>query len=112
MQNQNFSYVMPNQFQPNSVTGWNTIGNVTWQQPDAQTILLTNTEQFQIKISFLSASAFRVRFNPTPNPDYSYNRSYAVVNYNLGPCMLTVLENLIMAVPYLLIQVFCKFMWD
>lgn len=78
-----FNFVQVNEFQPN-VSGWNQIGTVTYKQLDAQNILLTNQEGYQIKISFLSATALRVRFNPVINPDYSKNNSYAVVNRNLG----------------------------
>jgi len=78
-----FNFVQVNEFQPN-VEGWSQIGEVSYQKLDDKNILLTNKEGYQIKISFLSTTAIRVRFNPVMNPDYSKNNSYAVVDRNLG----------------------------
>ncbi|MEI6947541.1 TIM-barrel domain-containing protein [Paraflavisolibacter sp. H34] len=88
----NFNFVQVNAFQPN-VNGWNQINKITsWEQPDSKTILLTNSDSRVIQVSFLSPSAFRVRFNPNPSPDYSRNVSYAVVNYSLATVKPTVTE--------------------
>jgi len=78
-----FNYIHVDNFQPTK-DGWNLIGNVNYQQADAQTILLTNSQGYVVKISFLSASAFRVWFRPVVNPDYTNDNSYAVMNRNLG----------------------------
>ena len=43
-------------------------------------------------ITFLSNSAFRVRFNPAPGANLTNDISYAVVNRNLGAPTLTVSE--------------------
>lgn len=86
-----FNFVQVNKFQPN-VDGWNQINNVTWTQPDSKSILLTNDDNLQIQVSFLSPTALRVRFNPVVNPNYSSNNSYAVVNYNLADVTLKITE--------------------
>lgn len=86
-----YSYVQVNEFQANSSVGWNTIENVSWSQKDSSTILLTNAQGKVIQLSFLSPTTFRVRFNPV-NSDYSLNRSYAVVNYDLGTVNLQLNE--------------------
>lgn len=87
----NYSFVQVNQFQANA-PGWNTIGNVNWQQSNSTTFLLTNSSGFQVQLSFLSNTTFRIRFNPVISPDYSANRSYAVVNYQLGSVMVSATE--------------------
>lgn len=89
--NESFSFVQVNAFQPNISGGWSVIGNVTWHQT-GNTILLNNAQNFQVKISFLSPTAFRVRFRPQPSPDYSNDNSYAVVNRNLGQVNIQVTE--------------------
>ncbi len=86
-----FNFVQVNEFQPN-VDGWNQIGNVSYQQLDSKNILLTNESNYQVKISILSPTAVRVRFNPVQNPDYSSNESYAVVNRDLGTVSPTITE--------------------
>ena len=77
------TYVQVDEFQPN-VDGWNQIGNIKNYAFNGNDLLLTNEEGYQIKISFLSESALRVRFNPVLNPDYSTDKSYAVVDRDLG----------------------------
>jgi len=89
--NTTFRFVQVNEFQPNVDVGWSIIGNVTWKQ-DKNTILVTNNQNYQVQISFLLPTAFRVRFRPVQNPDYSNNNSYAVVNRNLGKVKITVKE--------------------
>ncbi len=86
-----FTFVQVNEFQPNVEGQWSIIGNVSWQQ-NGSVILLTNSQNYQVQISFLSPSAFRVRFRPTPSPDYSNDASYAVVNRQLGSVTLQVTE--------------------
>lgn len=87
----NFSFVQVDQFQP-SVSGWNIIDRVTYQQINPTTILLSTADQHQVQFSFLSDSAFRVRFNPSVNPNYAPNQSNAVVNYDLGSVSLALSE--------------------
>ncbi|KAA1243734.1 TIM-barrel domain-containing protein [Aquimarina sp. RZ0] len=86
-----FNFIQVNEFQPN-VDGWNQIGAVSYQKIDNKNLLFTNEEGYQIKISFLSSTALRVRFNPVVNPDYSNNNSYAVVDRALGPVTPVITE--------------------
>lgn len=86
-----FTFVQVNEFQANVPGGWSTVGNVSWSQ-SGNTLLLSNAQGYQVKISFLSPSAFRVRFRPQPNPDYSNDNSYAVVNRDLGTVNIQVTE--------------------
>ncbi len=46
-----------------------------------------------IQVSFLSDTCFRVRFSPDVNPDYSVEGSPAVVNRDLGPVNLQIVED-------------------
>ena len=46
-----------------------------------------------LQISFLSATCFRVRFNPKRNFDYSVETSFAVVNRTLGPVNLNIVRD-------------------
>ncbi|WP_109830044.1 TIM-barrel domain-containing protein [Reichenbachiella versicolor] len=79
-----FDFVQVNEFQPNSNTGWNQIGAITDYSFEGNDLLLVNEAGYQIKISFLSDTAMRVRFKPVVDPDYSGQESYAVVDRNLG----------------------------
>ena len=83
-----FRFVQVNEFQPNA-DGWNTIGNVT-HMIDDNDIILTNAQGYQVKVSFLSKTALRVRFRPIPNPVYDLNNSYTVVNRDLGQVSINV----------------------
>lgn len=86
-----YRFVQVDEFQANA-DGWNQMGPVNWTQSDASTILLTNQDNRVVQLSFLSATALRVRFNPAARQasDYGNNNSYAVVNRNLGPVNLSV----------------------
>ena len=84
-----FSYVQVNDFQANSSTGWNEIGTITNYDFDGNDLYLNNASGYQVKISFLSPLAMRVRFKPEVNPDYSGNESYAVVDRDLGSVTIT-----------------------
>ncbi|PWJ43236.1 glycoside hydrolase family 31 protein [Sediminitomix flava] len=79
----NFQFVQVNEFQPNA-DGWNTIGQIIDHKVVGHDIYLTNTNQYQVKVSFLSPSALRVRFKPYRYPNYEKNNSYTVVNHDLG----------------------------
>lgn len=79
-----FDFVQVNEFQPNSTEGWNQIGTIKNYNFKGNDLYLNNEDDYQVKISFLSETAIRVRFKPVTNPDYSGNESYAVVDRNLG----------------------------
>lgn len=93
VQDQYYDFVQVNEFKPN-VSGWNEIGKIVkYTKVDAQTLLLENANNMAIQISFLSPQAFRVRFRPTANPDYTLkNDSYAVVNRHLGKVNISLQE--------------------
>lgn len=90
-QSQNYSFVQVNQFQPNA-PGWNQFGDVVqYTQVDERTLFIENAMGMAVQLSFMSPTSLRVRFRPTPNPDYAKkNASYAVVNRNLGQVALNV----------------------
>ena len=87
-----YSFVNVNAFTPNN-EGWNSIGNIAQVNQTGNDFLLTlaSDNRLKVKISFLSADTFRVRFNPLPNFDYSIERSVAVVDRQLGPVQLNIL---------------------
>lgn len=87
-----YKFVQVNEFQPNIKGGWKTIGKiVSWSKKDDRTIELTNGDGKVVQLSFLSATALRVRFNPSGN--YVGDKSYAVVNYDLGAVDLNITEH-------------------
>ncbi|MFT5084032.1 MAG: alpha-glucosidase [Lentisphaeria bacterium] len=90
---QSYTFVQVNEFQPN-VNGWNEIGNITkYTKVNAKTLLLENSNNMAIQLSFLSPTVFRVRFRPSANPDYTQKSgSYAVVNQNLAKVSIQVQE--------------------
>ncbi|MDW6004029.1 glycoside hydrolase family 31 protein [Vibrio mangrovi] len=86
-----YRFVQVNEFQANN-PGWNTFGNATvtkvsntqWQLTSA------NANQPSLMLYILGPAAFRVRFNPDQNYDFSTDNSLAVVNRDLGLKNLTV----------------------
>ncbi len=88
-----FNFVQVNEFQPN-VDGWNQIGEiVNYQQTDDRTILLTNSDDMSIQLTFITPTNLRLRFRPEKNADYSLkNDSYAVVDNIETPVSLTLTE--------------------
>jgi alpha-glucosidase len=97
--NSSFQYVRPDNFNPNSPTGWTQFGPVTsclYDKAD-NIFTLTGTPASAgsaapvLKIYLLGPYAFRVRFN-TQN-DYSMDGSFAVVSKNLGALTPNVLQN-------------------
>ncbi|NIJ46362.1 alpha-glucosidase [Wenyingzhuangia heitensis] len=88
-----FDFIQVNEFQPN-LEGWNQIGAIKEYlfSNNNKDLLLINENGYQVKISFLSETAIRVRFKPVVNPDYSGNESYAVVNRNLGNVSVNYIE--------------------
>jgi alpha-glucosidase len=84
-----YPFVLTNEFTPNTGT-WTSFGNVTSHSQQGQTIALRNAAGFALNVSFLGPTSFRVRFAPSPNPDYSTELSYAVVSRDLGAVTLNV----------------------
>jgi alpha-glucosidase len=82
-----YSFVITSAFTPNTGS-WTPFGNVSSHQQQGNTIALQASGGYSLNISFLGPRAFRVRFAPTPNPEYATERSYAVVSRNLGAVTL------------------------
>lgn len=76
-----YNFVNVNDFTPNN-GGWTSIGKISGysQKGNVFTLQLASDKTLQLQISVLSATTFRVRFNPAPNFDYSVETSPAVVN--------------------------------
>ena len=76
-----YRYVPPDEFTPESLVNWISVGKVTkWTQEeegvvDKFTFYLDGG--LKIYIYFLSHTTFRVRFNPDPNAPYVKSRSPA-----------------------------------
>ena len=86
-------FVTVRDFTPNR-GDWTPIGNIGSHTRNSNVFTLKLTENnLLLQVSFLSETCFRVRFNPTLGTDYSVENSFAVVNRNLGPVNLTVLED-------------------
>ncbi len=97
--NSSYQYVRPDDFNPNSVTGWTQFGPVTsclYDKAD-NIFTLTGTPASAgspapvLKIYLLGPSAFRVRYN-TQN-DYSMDGSFAVVSKDFGAFTPNVIQN-------------------
>ena len=97
--NSSYQYVRPDNFNPNSPTGWTQFGPVTSCLYDKADNIFTlsgtpasgRSPAPVLKIYLLGPYAFRVRFN-TQN-DYSMDGSFAVVSKNLGVFTPNVLQN-------------------
>ena len=88
-----YEFVNVNEFTPN-LGHWTGIGDIASHTRDGNTFkLVLSQNNLSLQISFLSATCFRVRFNPTPGFDYSVENSFAVVNRNLGPVTLNVQQD-------------------
>jgi alpha-glucosidase len=88
-----YTFVNVNAFTPNN-DGWTSIGNIATHSRNGNVFTLTAVENaVSFQISFLSATCFRVRFNPAPRFDYSTEKSVAVVNRSLGPVNLNVRQD-------------------
>jgi alpha-glucosidase len=85
----NFNFVNVNAFTPNN-DGWTNIGTIKGYTQNGNTfsLQLQNDPTLKLQISILSATTFRVRFNPSPNFDYTVETSPAVINRNIGPVKL------------------------
>lgn len=95
MADSSYKFVLPREFTPNPANPndptqhWQTIGDIVdYSQKDNIFFLKAKTQpngSFRPGpvIYFLSKTAFRVRFSPSPDFDYSQDYSYAVVNRDL-----------------------------
>ena len=86
-----FQYVNVQNFTPN-LGQWVSLANVTGQGRNGNAFALPMSSGPGPVITFLSNSAFRVRFNPAPGAALTNDISYSVVNRNLGPVTLNVAE--------------------
>ncbi|HYZ83302.1 MAG TPA: TIM-barrel domain-containing protein [Bryobacteraceae bacterium] len=87
-----FQYVNVRNFTPN-LGQWVSLTNVTGQGRCGNSFTLPMSSGPGPVITFLSNSAFRVRFNPAPGANLTNDVSFAVVNRNLGPVALNVTES-------------------
>lgn len=86
-------FVPVNEFTPNN-GDWRTIGPISGHARDHNTFRLHLADPaWAVQITVLGPTALRVRFLPVANPDYSQERSFAVVERNLGNVNLTVTDN-------------------
>ena len=79
-----FQYVDVQSFTPNS-GAWTALANVTGATQNGNSFTLQMSSGPGPVITFLSNTAFRVRFNPNPGANLTSDISVAVVNRNLGP---------------------------
>jgi alpha-glucosidase len=86
-----FTFVDVKSFTPN-LGQWTSLANVTGPGQNGNSFALQMSSGPGPVISFLSNSAFRVRFNPAPGANLTNDISYSVVNRNLGLVNLTVSE--------------------
>lgn len=87
-----FQYVNVHNFTPN-LGQWTSLANVTGPGRNGNSFTLRMSSGPGPVITFLSNTAFRVRFNPAPGANLTNDISYSVVNRNLGPVTLTVTES-------------------
>ncbi|MFJ3483067.1 TIM-barrel domain-containing protein [Pseudomonas sp. NPDC090202] len=88
-----YQFVTPNNFTPN-LGHWTAFGNVSSVSQSGNVFLLTaQHNNVSLQLSFLSDTCLRVRFNPAANARYDSDKSYAVVNRELGEVSLNVLQN-------------------
>jgi alpha-glucosidase len=88
-----YDFVNVNEFTPNTA-GWSAIGRIVSHSRNGNTFTLRLASPgMALQVSFLSATCFRALFNPNPNTDYSTDRSWAVIDRNLGPVTLHIVQN-------------------
>ncbi len=85
-------FVTVRNFTPN-YGDWTPLGAITSVNQTGNVFTLALAGGCTLQISFLSASCFRVRFNPTSGADYSVETSSAVVTRALGSVNLTIIQN-------------------
>ena len=78
-----YEFVNVDAFVPNSTEGWNTIGAISSVEQKGNVFLLQAASGLSVQLSFLGATAFRVRFAPQGSGD-PQQVSYAVINLDLG----------------------------
>ncbi|MBX9257034.1 DUF4968 domain-containing protein [Desmonostoc muscorum CCALA 125] len=89
MADTSYKFVKTNEFTPNPANPsdpaqrWQTIGDIVTYSQNSNTFALKTATRPGPVISFLSKTAFRVRFSPDPGFDYSQDKSYAVVTQDL-----------------------------
>jgi alpha-glucosidase len=87
-----YQYVNVHNFTP-AWGAWTSLANVTGVARSGNAFTLQMSSGPGPVITFLSATAFRVRFNPTAGANLLSDISVAVVNRNLGPVALTVTQS-------------------
>src|SRR3712207_5997682 len=88
-----FSFVTIRDFTPNSGL-WTPIGAIRSVSRAGATFLLSHEEgDCSLQVSFLSATCFRVRFNPLPGADYTREPSIAVVSRPANPPALDIVAD-------------------
>src|SRR5581483_11366076 len=87
-----YQYVNDHDFTP-AWGAWTPLANVTGVARNGNAFTLQMSSGPGPIITFLSASAFRVRFNPTPGANLANDISVAVVNRNLGPVALRLTQS-------------------
>ncbi len=104
-----YAFVNVNDFTPN-LGQWTSIGRIdSWSRSGNVFTLNPGQAGLALQLSILSPTCFRVRFNPSPNFDYSVENSYAVINRNLGAANVTIVsdtaEELVLATGALTIKI-------
>lgn len=87
-----YRFVGVDDFTPN-LGAWTPIGRIESVTRNEPAFTLSRGDGRSVQVSFLGPNAFRVRFQPVTNPDYSRETSIAVVNRNLGPVALDVKDD-------------------
>ncbi|MEF9674272.1 glycoside hydrolase family 31 protein [Pseudomonas sp. PCH446] len=88
-----YQFVTTNNFTPN-LGQWTPFGNVGAITRAGNSFLLSaQNNDVSLQLSFLSPRCFRIRFNPAANASYDTDNSYAVINRDLGPVTLNILQN-------------------
>jgi alpha-glucosidase len=87
-----FQFVNVQNFTPN-LRQWTGVANVLGAIQTGNSFALQMSAGPGPVISFLSNSAFRVRFNPSLGANLTNELSYSVINRNLGPVTLAVTES-------------------
>ncbi|WP_248802529.1 TIM-barrel domain-containing protein [Pseudomonas sp. MWU13-2100] len=88
-----YQFVTTNNFTPN-LGQWTPFGNVGAITRASNSFLLSaQNNDVSLQLSFLSPRCFRIRFNPAANASYDTDNSYAVINRDLGPVTLNILQN-------------------
>lgn len=87
-----YRFVDVDSFTPN-LGNWNTMGRIASVRQGGSAFTLSREDGHSVQVSFLGPNAFRVRFQPVTNPDYSRETSIAVINRDLGAVSLAVKDD-------------------